>query len=49
MTHKRKIDKLDVTKIKTLFCKRFYEIYEMTIYKVIGKYLQTTYLTRNNT
>lgn len=27
MTHKRKIDKLDVIKIKALFCKRFYKIY----------------------
>lgn len=49
MTHKRKTDKPDLIKIKALFYRRFYEIVEMTIYKVIEKYFQTTYLARNNT
>ena len=43
MTHKRKTDKPDLIKIKALFYRRFYEIVEMTIYKVIEKYFQTTY------
>lgn len=49
MTRKRKSDKPDLIKIKALFYKRFYKMDEITVYKVIEKYLQTTYLTRNDT